>query len=86
MLRSGPHSFTALAYGSGFGLPPAARVALTSAREAALRSACACDGVWLGDEALAPVLADALEEDVDVVAVERETSPERLVELQDDVP
>lgn len=86
MLRSGPRSVTALAYGLGLGLPPAARVALTSAREAALRSACACDAVWLGAEDVAAVPADELEEDDDVVAVERDTSPERLVEPPAELP
>lgn len=60
-------------------MAPAARVALTSARDAALRSACAWDGDWLGVELVAE-LAGALDVDA-VLAVERDgASPTRLVE------
>jgi hypothetical protein len=68
----------------GFGLPPAARVALTSARDAALRSACAWDGVWLGVELAVAPLPGALDDDV--VAVERDASPDRLLEPLEAVP
>ena len=78
LLHTGP-SHLSVAYGSGFGFVPAARAALTSARDAALRSACASDFDWLGSE-LGAELADALELD-EVLAVARDgVSPERLVD------
>jgi hypothetical protein len=64
-------------------LVPAARVALTSARDAAPRSACDWDGVCFGGAlgaALAAGLEDAFEDD-ELLAVERDgVSPARLVE------
>jgi hypothetical protein len=64
---------------------PAARAALTSARDAAPRSAAACDGVWLAgglDEAVVDALDDDVPPDTEVDGV----PPERFAVVPDHAP
>jgi len=63
-LRIGPPDRNAMAYGSGVGLVPAARAALTSARAAVPRSAAACDGVRVGGALGAELDDDAADDEL----------------------